>query len=279
MGAFSILKTLAQKRWVQPSTKEYYYKLINKIAQFDPDLQLENINTQWMERFAQWCKAKGNNNNTIKKNIKVLKCLLRMAYDYGYIKHLPDIRIKIPSEPVERIFLTEDELKTLYDAYFNLELPPGQKESLRIFLFCCYTGLRYSDAMRLKTFHIGKAHGMYCIHLLTQKNKQPIFIPIIAPALALIENELKASRNCYVFKKQRNQLINKNLKKIARMVGVHKPLSMHVARRTFATFLLNRGAGVQLVAHCLGHKDTRHVHYYARLLNKTIFQFFKQLQD
>ena len=68
-----------------------------------------------------------------------------------------------------------------------------------------------------------------------------------------------------------NQKMNAYLKEIADVCGISKNLHSHLARKTYATLLLNRGVAIEAVSKTLGHSNIRITQEcYAHLLNKTI---------
>ena len=63
-----------------------------------------------------------------------------------------------------------------------------------------------------------------------------------------------------------NQVINRDLKKIAGKCGIDRPLTYHMARHTFATLSLTNGVSMETVSKTLGHASIRTTQVYARIL-------------
>ena len=76
-----------------------------------------------------------------------------------------------------------------------------------------------------------------------------------------------------------NVNINSYLKEIADIVGIHKRLTHHTARKTFAsTILLYNDVPIEIVSKLLGHANISITQKsYAEVVNKSISNHMKQL--
>ena len=74
-----------------------------------------------------------------------------------------------------------------------------------------------------------------------------------------------------------NQKYNDFLKLIAEAVGINKNLTSHVARHTFATYLLNKDIPIETVSKAMGHSDIKMTQHYAKLLGKKVVSDMKKL--
>ncbi len=80
----------------------------------------------------------------------------------------------------------------------------------------------------------------------------------------------------FVFPVPSNQKANQFLKDIAKAAGISKPITMHMARHTFATYSLNIGMPLEVVQRVLGHSSVRTTEIYARIVNKTVEEQMKK---
>ena len=74
-----------------------------------------------------------------------------------------------------------------------------------------------------------------------------------------------------------NQKMNAYLKEIADVCGVHKRLTFHLARHTFATMSLSKGVPMESVSKMLGHTNIKTTQIYARITSKKIEHDMEQL--
>ena len=71
-------------------------------------------------------------------------------------------------------------------------------------------------------------------------------------------------------KMKRKRLTPDDLKEIADVCGIDKPLSTHIARHTFATIALANKVSIESIAKMLGYTDIRTTKIYAKIMDRTI---------
>ena len=60
-------------------------------------------------------------------------------------------------------------------------------------------------------------------------------------------------------------MVNKRIKKVAKMCGIKKRISFHVSRHSFAVLALNYGMPIESVSKILGHTDIATTQIYAKV--------------
>ena len=113
---------------------------------------------------------------------------------------------------------------------------------------------------------IQEIKGMKVYSAKRNKTKETFTIPLLSPALAILEkykNKLPLISNVKY---------NEYLKVVAQTAGIDKPVSSHWARHTGATLLLNQGGlDMKIVAKICGHSSTRITEkVYAKLLDESV---------
>ena len=127
-------------------------------------------------------------------------------------------------------FLTEEER----DRVEALELY-GMTEKVRdMFIFSCYTGLAYSDLVKIKKSDVFRQGEDYCIRDKRMKTGMPYTIVLLPKAIAILK------KYNYNLNLMSNQKCNDQLKIIANLASLHINLTMHVGRHTFATWALTK---------------------------------------
>ena len=193
---------------------------------------------------------------------KKLRPMIQRAIDDGHMKYNPYDDIKFnPGKSKERNPLTEEQLI----AVRNAELPETLARVRDLFIFASYTGLSYCDVMNFNyekdTETIG---GNVYIDGERIKTGSKFFTPILPPAMEVLK------RYNFWLPRITNQKANYYLHKIEAIVGLHKPLTFHIARHTFATLLLTHDLPIQNVQRALGHHHVRVTEIYAKNLKKNI---------
>ncbi|MBR1632479.1 MAG: integrase catalytic domain-containing protein, partial [Bacteroidales bacterium] len=141
-----------------------------------------------------------------------------------------------------------------------------------IFLFCCYTGLAYIDVKTLTTENlVQKADGKWWIVTKRTKTEVPVNVPLLEVPMRLIKKYEPLRKGNLVFPVYSNQKSNDYLKEIATLCDIHKDVTFHVARHTFATTVtLENGVPIESVSKMLGHTNVQTTQIYARITERKI---------
>ncbi|MDO9360168.1 MAG: site-specific tyrosine recombinase XerD [Polaromonas sp.] len=127
------------------------------------------------------------------------------------------------------------------------------------------SGLRVSELVGLKTFHVGLNEGV--LRVMGKGSKERL-VPFGEVASDWLRRYLAESRPAILGGQQTDDLFVTShgrgmsrvmfwmlVKKYAALAGIHSPLSPHTLRHAFATHLLNHGADLRAVQMLLGHAD------------------------
>ena len=107
-----------------------------------------------------------------------------------------------------------------------------------------------------------------------EKTNESVRVPLLPKALELItkytkDKELEVSGKLMPL--YSNQKVNKYLKEITTVCQIHKNVTFHVARHTFATTVtLSNGVPIETVSKLLGHTQLQTTQIYARVLQKKV---------
>jgi integrase/recombinase XerD len=142
--------------------------------------------------------------------------------------------------------------------------PLGLRDSAMLELLYA-SGLRVSELVSLKTYHLGMNEGV--LRIMGKGNKERL-VPFGQVARESINTYLTEGRPAILGGQQTEDLFVTArgsamsrvmfwmlVKKYARVAGIHSPLSPHTLRHAFATHLLNHGADLRAVQLLLGHAD------------------------
>lgn len=201
---------------------------------------------------------------TIHDYHKVLKHYTRLAAQYDYIENDPYEHPLCKFErgkSKERCPLTEEELIRIRKC--KLGMKEGRVRDL--FIFCAYTGLAYIDSQHFDYETMTETiNGQTYIDGKRIKTGNNYFTPILPPAMKVLK------KYNYHLPHISNQKANDYLDFVEVACNIHKPLTMHVARHSFATLALSYDIPIEDVARMMGHSNIRTTQVYAKILKKTI---------
>ena len=229
----------------------------------------------------------GIKNSTIEKKLGYLNWFLKWATNKGYNTNIAYKTFKPTLKATQKkvIYLNKEELK----AIVNLELE-GETlylETVRdIFLFCCFSSLRYSDASSLKWNDVKDDH----IEVATVKTADSVSIEINEMMRSIIDKyqAVPGKRNNLVFPYYTNQAINRDLKKLCKLAGINEEIRVttykgnerideikekweligtHTGRKTFIVNALSRGIAPSIVMKWTGHSDYKSMKPYIDIVD------------
>lgn len=205
--------------------------------------------------------------STATKNLKLLKTIVLFGRKLGLITHDPFRELRIHKTPVDRGFLTDDEIS----AIIQKELIIPRLDMVRdIFIFCCFTGLAYIDVSNLKEENIVELEGQKWIMTKRQKTGISTNIILLDIPRKIIEKYADTRKEGKLLPIMSNQKMNAYLKEIGDLCGIKKSLTTHLARHTFATMSISKGVPIETVSKMLGHSKIQTTQIYARITNKKL---------
>ena len=263
-----------QSNWTD-STFEKFAAVKNHLTNFREGLTFEFFDERGLNDYVGYLRdVKEMRNTTIGKQLSFLKWFLRWAFKKGVHQNnaYDSYKPKLKSTQKKIIFLTWDELNRLRE--FKI---PSNKQALErvrdVFLFQCFTGLRYSDVFNLRRSDIKGDH----IEVTTVKTSDSLIIELNNHSKAILDKYKDvAFENDKVLPVITNQKMNDYLKELAEMAGIDEPvrqtyykgneriddvtpkyalLGTHAGRRTFICNALALGIPPQVVMKWTGHSD------------------------
>ncbi len=196
------------------------------------DVWLYEVNHEFITDFEFFLKTVRNcNHNSSTKYIKNFKKITRIALANEWIKKDPFANIKFKLNEVDRDFLEEEEIRIIMDKEIKIERLSIIRDA---FIFCCFTGLAFSDVKSLNKENICKdANDTLWIRKRRTKTNIMCNIPLLDIPKQIL-NKYKEHPECakknVLLPIPTNQKMNSYLKEIADICGITKQLTTHVAR-------------------------------------------------
>lgn len=281
-----------------PATFEKFSALRNHLSDYDKKLSFEKFDEEGIANLVDFLGKKGMKNSTINKQLGFLRWFLRWCYEKGYHHNhtFEYFKPKLKNAPKQVIFLTEKELEQLETLAI-----PQKYASLGVvrdvFLFCCYTGLRYSDVYNLtwEDIHHGK------IEIVTIKTADRIQIEFNRKSQAIIDKYTDVHLpNKKVFPVISNQKMNKYLHELCKLAKIdtliksthyegnkriddvqpkYELVGTHCGRRTFICMALSKGIPPTVVMKWTGHSDYKAMKPYIDIADDVKSSYMKKFDQ
>lgn len=263
-----------QNDWTD-STYEKFAAVKNHLMNFRDGLTFDLFDEKGLNDYVTYLRdVKEMRNSTIGKQLSFLKWFLRWAFKKGVHQNnaYDSYKPKLKSTQKKIIFLTWEELNKLRE----FEIPAAKQALDRVrdvFLFQCFTGLRYSDVFNLRRSDIKGDH----IEVTTVKTSDSLIIELNNHSKAILDKYKDvAFEDDKVLPVITNQKMNDYLKELAELAGIDEPvrqtyyrgneridevtpkyalLGTHAGRRTLICNALALGIPPQVVMKWTGHSD------------------------
>ena len=263
-----------QNDWTD-STYEKFAAVKNHLMNFRTELTFDFFDEKGLNDYVTYLRdVREMRNSTIGKQLSFLKWFLRWAFKKGLHQNnaYDSYKPKLKSTQKKIIFLTWEELNKLRE----FEIPAAKQALDRVrdvFLFQCFTGLRYSDVFNLRRSDIKGDH----IEVTTVKTSDSLIIELNNHSKAILDKYKDvAFEDDKVLPVITNQKMNDYLKELAELAGIDEPvrqtyyrgneridevtpkyalLGTHAGRRTFICNALALGIPPQVVMKWTGHSD------------------------
>lgn len=200
--------------------------------------------------------------NTSATYFSIFKAILKQAFIDGYFSSDLSGKIKgIPNRESRREYLTEEELNIL------VKTPCDNEVLKRVSIFSALTGLRHSDIQKLKWKEIVVDGEKIELHFTQKKTKGVEYKPISKQALELCGE--RRGLDDLVFDNLPNpSWISRPLKKWIEKAGIHRNITFHCFRHTYATLQLANGTDIYTVSKMLGHTNVNTTQIYAKVIDE-----------
>ena len=271
-------------------TMQHYLTMLTRLNDFDTirrwqDLTVENI-YKWDAYLHKITKPQSDadikagkpaepiSDGSIYNYHKCLKALLNRAVLFDRLRQNPYDRLKgkFKRGDRERIdYLTDEEMA----AFESLHPMSGSKMSMArdLFVFQMFTGLAYSDAQNFDIGDYKHIDGTWKNTGERIKTGVAYTSQLLPPVVEILE------RYNWQVPHLDNADYNRCLKALGMACGIERPLHSHMARHTFATWMLRHGIPIEHVSKMLGHTNITQTQRYAKIVAADIHDDFERIAD
>lgn len=249
-----VAQMLIERRGISQNTTNGIIYVRNIVNSIYPNISVNECSSRWFSQFVGHLIDDGYKQNTVHSYAAAVRQILRKAHAEGFISSVPALDMP-KKEKAIRTFLTFEEVQ-------RLDRTPFREDVKNPFMFCCFTGLRFSDC---KAFSPSMIVGDTIV-LRQQKTNDVVRIPLSANARRYLPE--KPLPNGKFFKFSYSTDMIRQMSYWASRAGIDKHISFHVARHTFATTLITAGADIYSTSKLLGHTSVATTQIYAHMVDE-----------
>ena len=266
-------RTTDKGKRFKPFTLKSYRTTLKNLIDYETEkrktLKFSDITIDFYNKFLKFLNDKGRAVNTVGGHIKNIKVFMKIANSRGLTdnREFEKREFKTIEEETENIYLTEQELQTLYD----LDLSKNNRLATTrdMFIIGCFTGLRFSDLKQLTKEHFSEDY----IKISTEKTNENVVIPLhwtVREICKKYEYSLPrviSNQKMNDYLKELGQLaaideivINNKTKgglKFERKTQKYKLITVHTARRSFATNMFINDVPTLSIMKITGHRTEK----------------------
>ena len=282
------LNYLRYERNASPQTVQTYEESLREFESYlslrDNGLFIETADADLIRDWMESLMDKGNTASTINKKLSALRSFYRFSLKRGLVEKDPAHVVTGPkkSKPLPQ-FLREGEMDKLLD---QLEWGNDYKDvrARTILLLLYEAGLRRSELTGLNDSNIDFNERQ--LKVTGKRNKQRI-IPFgeeLAEALskyiAMRDEQFENSEGAVFLDDKGGRITGAQVYNIVRknlsLVTSLKKRSPHVLRHSFATAMLNNGAGLESIKNLLGHESVSTTEIYTHTTFEQLKRVYKE---
>ena len=265
-------------------TRRYLCEFIKNRFKVE-DLAFGQLNEHLAYEFQEYVlKDKGLAVDTARHYLAILKKICRLAFKEGHAEKRNFVNFKLPKEnrKAPRALSRED-----FEKIRDLEIPASRVThniARDLFLFACYTGVPYADAVSITDDNIyTDDNGALWLKYLRKKNEHLGRVKLLPEAIALIE-KYRSNERKELFPMIHHPNLRRHMKGLRDLAGIKTDLVYHMGRHTFGSLItLEAGVPIETISKMLGHTNLTTTQLYAKVTPKKLFDdmdiFIKATSD
>lgn len=259
----------------------------NSIKKFHPSnsLNFQDITPTFLNKYDVFLRSRGGTDGGIGVRMRAIRALYNMAIERNIVKKelypFGTYKVsKLKGKGIKRALGINEVQKII-----NLDIAeyPHLIDSRNYFVFSFYTrGMNFADMMKLKWMDVSEDRIFYT----RSKTKGNFIIKILPPVQDILDYYGRIGKTQYVFpillkdnmtpsqienrKSKTLKKYNKDLKEIAKICKIGKPISSYVARHSFANCLKQKGIATDIISESMGHQNVSITQAYLKELDGSV---------
>ena len=261
---WSWLDHLLAERGLSRNTAEAYGQDMQALGQFMDELGLGpgDINEEHIMLFSAWLRSRGDGSRSLARRLSCVRNFFAWCVEEGELAVNPAALVDSPKLPgLLPHVLSREEMAAMLAAPNDTDKLGLRDQAMLELLYAA--GLRVTELVTLRTGDVDMQRGVVRVFGKgakerivpineTAMRRIAIYVRDARPALHPVEDMLFLNRSGTGLTRQ---AVFKLIRRYALQAGIHKEVSPHTFRHSFATHLLEGGADLRSVQLLLGHAD------------------------
>ena len=264
-----------QERMLRHGTAMTYNNAYQRFKEFraDADLTFDQLTLDMIEEYEAWLTNRRLMQNTIRFYLRTLHTLLYKAIDEGLLSDDNKLfsRVRLAYVPTNKRAISAEDIRAIQ----QLVLPPGSIQAFArdLFMFSFYTrGMSFIDIAYLKKKDLKNGLLSYC----RKKTNQQITIAWEQELQVIVDRYSAQTEDTpymlpiiknmdeteYVQYKRVQTNVNRALKRIGTIAGLRLPITMYVARHSWASIARDMDISISVISEGMGHHSCKTTQIY-----------------
>lgn len=259
------------------STAYHYDAAIKKFTKIIGFVPIRKLSSEHIMRLDEAIRAQGVMENTALFYMRTLKAIYNHAVKAGFVKDKEPFKyVKSGVAKTKKRAITESQIRKIYK--MELDKPKLVFARDMFILSFLLRGIAPVDMMKLKKSNI--VNGCVLVYK-RSKTKKDLKIKIEDKAKAIIKKyEVKDNDRLLPLDENQIKYININLKKVGEKAGIDFPLSLYVARHTWATLSRFHNVPISVISSGMGHSNEQITQVYlSEIETSVVDRYNKKLID
>ena len=271
-----------EKGLTNQTIQDYKDDFAQFLKYYPSKVDLDDLTSSDLNEFSYDQAINGKSSATITRRIATIKNFFLFLESENLKSDLLNTEISLPNKEkkLPEVLSEEEVIELLKTPDKHTDLGKRDYALLEVLYSC---GLRVSEAEKLQLNQINTQEKIIKV---VGKGKKERIIPIRDEALNAIkdyiynvrsEKRIVDKNNVFLNrsgKKLTRQLIYSLVVKYAKYAGIEKRIHPHTLRHSFATHLLDNGAGLRVVQELLGHTNIGTTQLYTHVTAKTLVKSY-----
>lgn len=252
---FALEELEKERSIIEFKTYQGYKNRLENLRKYKATIAFNELNHSFLISLKRHFALKGRKPNGYYQDFAAIKKFHRLAVIKGLASGNPFEQFTMEKEETVKSWLNREELIALESLIGTDKITGAEKNTLRHFLFSCYSGIRFGDKQVFNETNVVDGR----IHLRQRKTSKHVTIPFSEQAERLLPDILERPL------KQSNSRVNTDLETCMEQAGINKKITYHCSRHTFAINCILAGIDIITVRDWLGHKSVTTTEIYAKI--------------